>query len=610
MSDVKTNKMADTPMKKLFWKVGLPMIVSMILQALYNVVDSVFVTNMGAKGALANQALTLAFPIQILIIAVGVGTGVGLNALLARILGENEKEKANRVAGNGIILGIIIFIVFLLFGLFGSRWFISLFAGGNSEVIEMGTTYLKICCCFSLGSIGYTVYERFLQSTGKTILSTIAQISGALTNIVLDYVFIFPLGMGVAGAAWATIIGQFVSLILAMIFHYTKNKEIDGSVKYIKLDISIIKEIYSIGVSAALMQGLLAVMMAGVNAILGISKADPVVLVGSFGIYYKIQQIALFAAFGLSNTIISILSFNYGMKDKKRSKDCIKYGIVDTLIVTLVITVLFELFARPLSNLFGLTGDVTEEIITTCTMALRIASIGYIFTLSDNVINIVWRAFPIAEILTAFISFLILKKTYKEKISILRESKIIGSAKKLIITISREHGTNGKEIGRKVADRLGLNFYDKEEMKEYALKHSLTTNNTEELYRYYLSLDVEKDSIIKQAEIIKKISEEGDSVIVGRASDFILRDNKNVVKIFLYASLDYRINKVKEIYKDDYKTAKKNVLKSDKSRSTYYEVISNQKWRDMKNYDLCLNCEIGNDKIIKTICDYVGNRLN
>lgn len=610
MSDVKTNKMADTPMKKLFWKMGLPMIVSMILQALYNVVDSVFVTNMGAKGALANQALTLAFPIQILIIAVGVGTGVGLNALLARILGENEKEKANRVAGNGIILGIIIFIVFLLFGLFGSRWFISLFAGGNSEVIEMGTTYLKICCCFSLGSIGYTVYERFLQSTGKTILSTIAQISGALTNIVLDYVFIFPLGMGVAGAAWATIIGQFVSLILAMIFHYTKNKEIDGSVKYIKLDISIIKEIYSIGVSAALMQGLLAVMMAGVNAILGISKADPVVLVGSFGIYYKIQQIALFAAFGLSNTIISILSFNYGMKDKKRSKDCIKYGIVDTLIVTLVITVLFELFARPLSNLFGLTGDVTEEIITTCTMALRIASIGYIFTLSDNVINIVWRAFPIAEILTAFISFLILKKTYKEKISILRESKIIGSAKKLIITISREHGTNGKEIGRKVADRLGLNFYDKEEMKEYALKHSLTTNNTEELYRYYLSLDVEKDSIIKQAEIIKKISEEGDSVIVGRASDFILRDNKNVVKIFLYASLDYRINKVKEIYKDDYKTAKKNVLKSDKSRSTYYEVISNQKWRDMKNYDLCLNCEIGNDKIIKTICDYVGNRLN
>lgn len=649
MNDVKTNKMADTQIKKLFWKMGLPMIVSMILQALYNVVDSVFVTNMGAKGALANQALTLAFPIQILIIAVGVGTGVGLNALLSRSLGENEKEKANKVAGNGIILGLIIFIVFLLFGLFGSRAFISLFANGNSDVIEMGTTYLKICCCFSLGSIGYTVYERFLQATGKTMLSTIAQISGALTNIILDYVFIFPLDMGVGGAAWATIIGQFVSLILAMLFHYTMNKEINGNIKYIKLDISIIKEIYSIGVSAALMQGLLAVMMAGVNAILGTSKADPIVLVGSFGIYYKIQQIALFAAFGLSNTIISILSFNYGMKDKERSKECLKYGIIDTLIVTFVITILFELFARPLSNLFGLTGDVTEEIITTCTMALRIASLGYIFmgisvsiqgvlqalgyalrpliisllrlvififplvyifTLSDNVINIVWWAFPIAEILTAFISVLILKKTYKEKISILNDSKIIETAKKLIITISREHGTNGKEIGRRVAKSLGLNFYDKEEMKEYALKNSLIDNyNKEDLYRYYLSLDVEKDSIIKQAKIIKKISEESDAVIVGRASDFILRDNKNVVKIFLYAPLTYRINKVKEIYKDDYKTAKKNVLKSDKSRSTYYEIISNQKWGDMKNYDLCLNCEIGNDKIVKTICDYIKNRI-
>ncbi len=648
MSDVKTNKMADIPMKKLFWKMGLPMIVSMILQALYNVVDSVFVTNMGAKGALANQALTLAFPIQILIIAVGVGTGVGLNAMLSRSLGENEKEKANKVAGNGIILAVVIYLVFLLFGAFGSRWFISLFAGGNSEVIEMGTTYLKICSCFSLGAIGYSVYERFLQSTGKTMLSTIAQISGALTNIVLDYVFIFPLDMGVAGAAWATVIGQFVSLGLAIIFHYTKNKEIDGSIKYIKLDMSLIKGIYSIGVSAAIMQALLAVMMAGVNAILGISKADPTVLVGSFGIYYKIQQIALFAAFGLSNTIISILSFNYGMKDRKRVDECIKYGIIDTFIVTLIITIIFELFAHPLANLFGLTGDVTEEIITTCTISLRIASIGYIFmgfsvaiqgvlqalgyalrpliislfrlvifvfpivyifTLSDNVINIVWWAFPIAEVLTAFISFFILKKTYKEKISILNDSKLIESAKKLIITISREHGTNGKEIGRKVAERLGLSFYDKEEMKEYALKHSLT-NNSEDLYRYYLSLDVEKDSIIKQAEIIKKISEEGDAVIVGRASDFILRDNKNVVKIFLYAPLDYRINKVKDIYKDSYKDAKKNVLKSDKSRRVYYEIISNQKWGDMKNYDLCLNCEIGNEKIIKTICDYVKNRLD
>ena len=262
------NKMAEAPMKKLLLKMGLPMIISMVLQALYNVIDSIFVANMGEQGAIANQALTLAFPIQILIIAIGVGTGIGLNALLSKSLGEKNKEKANKIAGNGIFLSICIFIVFLLFGAFGSKWFISLFSNGNNEVLAMGTTYLKICTCLSLGSIGYTVYERFLQATGKTMLSTISQISGAVTNIILDYIFIFPLKMGVAGAAWATVIGQFISLFIAMFFHYIKNKEINGNLKYIKPEIGIIKGIYKIGISAAIMQALLSVMMAGMNAIL------------------------------------------------------------------------------------------------------------------------------------------------------------------------------------------------------------------------------------------------------------------------------------------------------------------------------------------------------
>ena len=652
MEETKKNKMADAPMKKLFWKMGLPMIVSMVLQALYNVVDSIFVANMGAEGAIANQALTIAFPIQILIIAIGVGTGVGLNALLSKSLGEKNNEKVNKVAGNGIFLSICIFIIFLLFGAFGSKWFISVFAGGNEQVISMGAIYLKICCCFSLGAIGYTVYERFLQSTGKTMLSTIAQISGAVVNIVLDYVFIYPCKMGVAGAAWATIIGQFVSLAIAMIFHYTLNKEINGNVKYIKPDFGLIKGIYRIGISAAIMQALLSVMMAGVNAILGGAHANPTVLVGSFGIYYKIQQIALFSAFGLSNTIISILSFNYGMKDKERIDDCIKYGIMDTFIVTLILTIVFELLAKPLASLFGLSGESTAEIITICATAIRIASIGYIFmgfavsvqvilqslgyalrplvisllrlvifvfpvaylfTLSDNVTTIVWWTFPIAEIATAIISIWILKKSYQEKVEPIRATKtakVSETAEKLVISISREHGTNGKEIARQVAEKLGVKFYDKEEIKKFAISHSLVENDCtdDELYKFYLSLDVEKDGIIKQAETIKLIASEDNCVIVGRGSDYILRDNPNLIKIFLYAPLEYRIKKVKEMYNDTYKDAKKHVLDSDKSRASYYEVISNQSWGKKENYDLCINCEIGNDKIVKVICEYIENK--
>ena len=650
MERTQKNKMAEVPMKKLFWKMGLPMIISMVLQALYNVVDSIFVTNMGEKGAIANQALTIAFPIQILIIAIGVGTGIGINALLSKSLGEKNQEKVNKVAGNGIFLSICIFVVFLLFGAFGSKWFISLFAGGNEVVIAMGTTYLQICCCFSLGSIGYTVYERFLQATGKTMLSTIAQISGAVTNIVLDYVFIFPLGMGVAGAAWATVIGQFISLFVAMYFHYTKNKEINGNLKYIRLDFALIKGIYKIGISAAIMQALLSVMMAGMNAILGMAKADPTILVGSFGIYYKIQQIALFSAFGLSNTIISILSFNYGMKDKERINDCIKYGIIDTIIVTFILTLVFEIFAKPLSSLFALTGGTSKEIIEVCTMSLRIASIGYVFmgfslavqgvlqslgyaikpliisllrlvififpiayffTLSDNVTNIVWWTFPIAEVLTAIISVFILKSTYKEKISIIdeNESKELENSK-LIISVSRQHGTGGKEIARKVAEKLNIEFFDKEEIKKFAIQNSLIENKytDDELYNFYLSLDAEKDSILKQTETIKMIASKKNCVIVGRSSDYILKDNPNLIKIFLYAPMEYRINKVKEMYNDTYNEAKKHINKSDKSRASYYEVIANKNWGDKENYDICLDCSIGNEKVVNIICDYVKEK--
>lgn len=645
MKEERQNKMAIAPMNKLILKMGLPMIISMVLQALYNVIDSIFVANMGTKGAIANQALTYAFPIQITIIAIGVGTGVGLNALLSKSLGENDRKKVNKIAENGIFLSICIYIIFLLFGLFGTKWFISLFTN-DKEIIKMGTTYLKICTCLSLGSIGYTVYERFLQATGKTMLSTISQISGAVTNIILDYIFIYPLKMGVAGAAWATIIGQFISLFIAMYFHYTKNNEIDGSIKYINPDINLIKGIYSIGVSAALMQALLAVMMAGMNAILGLAQVNQTVLIGSFGIYYKIQQIALFSAFGLSNTIISILSFNYGMQDKKRIDDCIKYGIIDTIIVNLIISILFEIFAYPLTNLFGLAGGTTKEIISVCTIALRISSIGFVFmgisvaiqgvlqsiryalktliisllrlvifvfpiaflfTKSNNVTEIVWWTFPIAEVLTSIISLFILKDSYDKKIKVIKNEKIKNN---LIISISREHGTNGKEIGKIVAQKLNIPFYDKEEIKEFAIKNNLINDNCsdEKIYDNFLSLDVSKEAIINQTKVIKKIANISNAVIIGRSTDYILRENKNLIKIFIYASMDYKIENVMKNYGDNEKQAKNHILDSDKSRSNYYSAIANRNWGDKNNYDLCIDARIGNENVVKIICDYVKNK--
>lgn len=454
------NKMGIKPVHRLLWQMGLPMIVSMILQSVYNIVDTAFVINMGEDGIAGNLALTYAFPIQLLIIAVGVGTGIGINAMLSKSLGEGDSEKVNRTAGNAIFLALCIYAVFLIFGIFGSRAFIAMQASGDEKVIEMGTQYLAICSCFSFGSIGYTIYERFLQATGKTMYSTIAQISGAVANIVLDYVFIFPCGWGVAGAAWATVIGQILSLAIAMILHYTRNREIGSGIRYIAPKWDIIKGIYRVGISAALMQGMLSVMMLGVNLILGLSaQAD--LLQGAFGVYYKIMQFALFAAFGISNTIITVLSFNYGLKNKARMKDCIKYGLFISVAVTLAITVLFEALATPLARLFGLSsGESGEKLIQCVVVAIRIGAIGYIFmgisvaiqgifqafrfavrpliisllrlavfvflvaylfTLSSDAAAIVWWTFPIAEVLTAIISVFMLISAYKKVVNSLPE---------------------------------------------------------------------------------------------------------------------------------------------------------------------------------------------
>lgn len=449
--------MATLSVGKLIWRMGLPMIISMVLQAIYNIVDTAFVINMGEDGVAGNLALTYAFPIQLLIIAIGVGTGVGINALLSKSLGERDKTTTDKTAGNGIFSAICIYAVFLLFGIFGAKPFIAMQAGDNALVADMGATYLQICCCFSFGSIGYTVYERFLQSTGKTLFSTISQISGAVTNIVLDYVFIYPLDMGIAGAAWATVIGQILSLIVAMLFHYITNKEIGNDAINLKPDFKIIKGIYHIGLSAALMQALLSVMMLGVNLILGTTKENAALLQGSFGIYYKIMQFPLFACFGLSNTIISVLSFNYGMQNKKRSTACIKAGVTDTVIVALAITVLFECFASPLAALFGMaSGESGGEITKVVTDAVRIASVGYVFmglsiavqgvlqalrhavfplvisalrlailvfpaawlfTLSPDASLLLWWAFPIAEVITSVVSICFLKYSLKKNIA-------------------------------------------------------------------------------------------------------------------------------------------------------------------------------------------------
>ena len=365
--------MKEMPVRKLMVQMGIPMILSMALQAVYNIVDSAFVGNMKEGSEAALNALTLVFPVQMLMVAIGIGTGVGTNALLARILGQGDMKKAAKVAGNSLFLGVIIYFICLLFGIFGVKSYISS-QTVDAQVIAMGTSYLKICCVISFGIIFFSLFEKLLQATGRSLYSTIGQVVGAVVNIFLDPIMIYGIGpvpeMGVKGAAYATVIGQVASAILLFVFHMKLNKEFEHGVKYMKPDGRIIKEIYSIGLPAMIAQALMSIMVYVMNLILKFSPSAQT----AYGLFYKVQQFVLFLAFGLRDAITPIIAFAYGMGDKKRIKDGIKYGLIYTAALMIFGIIITEVFPGAFAALFN-AGQSRENFIG----AMRIISISFIF---------------------------------------------------------------------------------------------------------------------------------------------------------------------------------------------------------------------------------------
>lgn len=452
--DLKNEKMAASPVGRLMLSMGIPMIISMVLQAVYNIVDSAFVSNMPTGGEDALNALTLAFPLQILMVAVGIGTGVGANVLIAKSLGQKNGELTNKTAGNAIFLGFAIYMIFLIFGLSGAEAYIN--SQTENEIISaMGTEYLSICCVFSFGMSMFAIFEKMLQATGHSLCSTIAQILGAVTNIVLDPILIYGrLGcpeMGVKGAAYATVIGQVVSFAAALIFHLKFNKSIQIRPAHFKPSLKVIGMIYSIGLPAIIAQALISVMTYGMNLIL---KDIGENMVTAYGLYYKIQQFLLFAAFGMRDAITPITAFSYGVGDGKRIKACVKFGHLFTAVIMLAGCAVLEIFAVPFSEVFGLSGE-TQAL---CVSAIHIISISLVFAginiafqgvfqavgsgIGSLIISVcrqllfvfpfallfahiaknnpqmnwlMWSVFPIAEILTAIAAIIIWKKLSVKK---------------------------------------------------------------------------------------------------------------------------------------------------------------------------------------------------
>ncbi|MCI8987837.1 MAG: MATE family efflux transporter [Lachnospiraceae bacterium] len=441
---MKENKMGTMPVNRLLITMSLPMMASMLVQALYNIVDSIFVSRINEN---ALTAVSLAFPIQTLMVAVGVGTCVGINAVLSRALGEKNQEMVNKTAGNGIVLMAASYVAFLLLGLFATKPFY-LSQTADAQILQYGYEYLSLVCCLSFGSFAQFTFERLLQSTGKTFYIMITQGIGAVINIILDPIFIFGLfgvpGMGVRGAAVATVIGQITAGLLAFLINWKKNDEIQVTRETMRPDPQIIGLIYKIGVPSIIMQAIGSVMTYGMNLIL-ISFSSTATAV--FGVYFKLQSFIFMPVFGMNNGLVPILAYNYGAGSRERFVDSLKCGIKYAVAIMFAGLVIFQAAPEFLLGLF----DASEAMLEIGVPALRTISYGfvlagfgivcgtafqalgsatysmmvsiarqlvvllpaaYLLSLTGRVQN-VWWSFPIAELVSMLITVLFLVKIYK-----------------------------------------------------------------------------------------------------------------------------------------------------------------------------------------------------
>ena len=453
MSEVQENKMGVMPIKRLVLSMSLPMMISMLVQALYNVVDSYFVAKV-SENALA--AVGMAFPYQNLMIAVSVGTGVGVNALLSRSLGAKDYETANRTAENGVLLAILSTIVFSIIGVVFARPFF-LAQNNDPDIVAQGVAYLSICAGLSFGLFLEVMFERLLQSTGRTFYTMITQGIGAVINIIMDPILIFGVGpfpeMGVAGAAAATVMGQIVAGILALYFNVTHNPEIQPRLKGFRPSASIIGRIYSVGIPTIVLNSISSVMTFGMNLILGAISTSTAVAV--FNVYFKLQSFVFMPVFGLNNGMVPIVSYNFGARKRKRLTDTVRFSAILAVGIMLVGLVVIQIFAAPILSIF----EASAEMLRIGVPALRIISLCFVFAgfniicsstfqaLGNGVLSMimsivrqlvvllpaayllsltgevtmVWWSFPIAELASLTLCLIFLRRIFREVIAPLGE---------------------------------------------------------------------------------------------------------------------------------------------------------------------------------------------
>lgn len=643
-------------------KFSVPCVLSLLVSALYNIVDQIFIGN-SELSALGNAATGVVFPIFIIAQAFAWCFGDGCAAYLNICQGKKDTQNAHKSIGTGITITLISSLVLMAVFYPFKTQLLTLF-GASENSIGYAKEYFNVILAFFPLYMLSNMMNAVIRADGSPAWSMASMLAGAVTNIILDPVFIFGTKWGMFGAALATVIGQTVSFVITLIYFF-RTKTFKLKFKSFLPNFKVFSGALQLGISSFITQMTIVIISLVCNIQLAkygaISQYGVDIPIAIIGIESKVFTVVINLVVGIVLGCQPIISYNMGAKNYARVKELYRKILLCTLVIGIASTLLFELAPRAVVGMFGsptnipnpedywVFGEKTFRIFlcfVTFTCIIKMSSIFFqavgkpiyavvasmirdivcfipliiIFPAVLGGIEAILYAAPAADLIAIIVAMLLtvtFMRTLKVQSFEQSADAVLKPSKKgVIITIAREHGSSGKQIGKLVAEKLRIPFYYKEMTALAAMESGLdrefisdiNVNSPAMLHSLYLSTDVVQQAIIAQDKVIRRIADIGSCVIVGRAADYVLRDYKDVVRIFIYAPDNYRIQRVMEVYGDSFDEAKKNIHRSDEARAFYYKNISERTWGDRRNYELMLDSSVGPEASAETICNYICSR--
>lgn len=649
-----SNYLGTEKVGSLLRKFAVPCIFSLIISCLYNIVDQIFVGN--GIGYLGNAATGVIFPITVVGWGLSLFFGDGAAAVLSVSLGRKETQKIHKSVGNSILCSFLAGLVITVAGYLGGDHLLRLI-GATDANLTLARDYGFIIYAMIPFALVQNTLASIIRADGSPRYAMGAMLAGAAINIIGDPLAIFVLDLGIKGAAWATILGQFVSFLICAAY-LAKSKTFRLSLDSFHLDFIELKHVMALGTSSLLTQWSIVVITVINNILLvrygSVSVFGPDIPLAAFVVIMKLFQIVLNIGIGIAAGAQPIVGYNYGSGQYDRVRELLKLMLKWTAIICLICTVLFEAVPQIFIRLFGSDGELYTQFATQClriylslilftcvqkVCAIFLQSIGHaraavplsilrdallivfslILPLRLGVTGIFWAA-PAADTIAVLVTFFFMVRLWSELsrrpaeetgMAVLQPSRA-----GIILTISREHGSAGKQIGQLVAEKMGIPCYYKEMIalaaKESGLSKefisSLNTNENMAMRELYLNTEAVQQAVTAQDKAIKRIANTGSCVIVGRAADYVLRGYENVVRIFIYAPAGYRVQNVMKMYGDTQEQGKKSIARSDAARAAYYKSISGREWGDPHGYELCVDSSIGAEAAASLICEYMRHR--